>query len=214
MRRVLRAFGGEQSLSSTPDACSLQTQEGFVSFPDEPGEGGEPEPDDGRVGGEDPAIVLRGIAGGYHGYALVVWEAGVLQPLLGGVVEDHGSHGLELASPRSLPGGLEALRQALRCLYEQGVACLLQAEVEVARAVARGDGYLGLPGPDPLQVVTEVGRATDFDVVPELRARRQLAALQLLDAQAGRLALEPVGEVGRGRRGAEGEHHDDEQTHK
>src|SRR5918995_1222831 len=90
---------------------------------------------------------------------------------------------------------------------------LLQAEVEVARAVARGDGYLGLPGPDPLQVVTDVGRAADLDVIPELRARWQLAALQLLDAQAGWLPLEPVGEVGRGRRGAEGGHHDDEQAH-
>src|SRR3712207_907593 len=85
---------------------SLEAEEGFVLSPDQPGEGGEPEPDDGRVGGEDPTVILRGVAGGYHGYALVVREAGEPQALLGSVVEDHGAHGLELPPPGPLPGVL------------------------------------------------------------------------------------------------------------
>src|SRR5215211_1415274 len=155
----------------------LEAEERLVLLPDQPGHGGEPEPDYGRVGREDPAVVLGGVAGRYHRDVLVMWESGALQPLLGGVVEDDGAHGLELAPPGSLPGVLQTLRETLRGLYEQGVARLLEAEVEVARAVARGDRYLGFRGPDSLQVLPYVRRAADLDVVPELRARRQLAAL-------------------------------------
>src|SRR5918995_4880646 len=127
----------------------LEAEKGLVSLPHQPGKGGEPEPDDGRVGGEYLAVVLWGVAGGHHGYALVVREAGGPQALLGGVVEDHGAHGLELAPPRPLPAVLQTVGQALSGLYEQGVARLFEAEVEVARAVTRGDRYLGLRDPDP-----------------------------------------------------------------
>src|SRR3712207_47914 len=162
---------------ATGVALFLEAEEGFVLLPDEPGHGGEPEPDYGGVGGEDLTVVLRGVAGRDHGDVLVPREAGVLEPLLGGVMEDDGAHGLELAPPGSFSGVLQVSRETLRGLDEQVVARLLEPEVEVARAVARGDCYLRLGRPDPLQILSDIRRAPHLDVVPELDARRQLATL-------------------------------------
>src|SRR3712207_1800623 len=119
-----------------------KAEKGPVPLPDEPGHGGEPEPDNGGVGGEDLAVVLRGVAGRHYRDVLVLREANVLEALLGSVVEDDGAHGLELPSPGPFSGVLQTFREDLCGLDEQVIVRLLEAEVEVARAVARGDRYL------------------------------------------------------------------------
>jgi hypothetical protein len=65
----------------------LQTQKRFVPLPDEPGDGEDPEPDSGGVGREDLAVVLRGVAGLYDRYGLVLGQTGRFEPALGRVVK-------------------------------------------------------------------------------------------------------------------------------
>src|SRR5918997_266931 len=146
-------------------------EEGLVLLPGEPGDGEYPEPDDGRVGREDLAVVLRGVAGLYDRDGLVLGQAGGLEPALRGVVEDNGAHRGDLALP-GLLAGLCYVRRSLGGLYDQVIAGLLEAEVEVRRAVARGDAYPGLGGADLLRCRAEARGAGDLDVVPELHAGR------------------------------------------
>src|ERR687894_3319035 len=79
-------------------------EEGLVLLPGDPGDGEYPEPDDGRVGREDLAVVLRGVAGLYDRDGLVTGQAGYLKPFLGSIVEDYGPHRGELAAPDLLTG--------------------------------------------------------------------------------------------------------------
>ena len=62
-----------------------------------------------------------------------------------------------------------------------------------------------------MRVGAEVWGARNLHVVPELDTRRQIAAVELLDGKGYRLALQAIGEVGGGGRGAKGEDQDDEQ---
>src|SRR5215210_4318108 len=146
----------------------LEPEYGFVLLPDKPGDGEDPETDDGRVGREDLTVVLWGVAGLYDRGGLVTGQAGYLKPFLGGVVEDHGPHRGELAAP-DLLAGLRYVWWRLGGLYEEVVPGLFKAEVVVGGAVACGDGYPRLLG---LRVRGEVWGARDLDVVAELRTRR------------------------------------------
>src|SRR5918995_4217693 len=146
----------------------LEPEYGLVLPPDEPGNGEDPETDDGRVGREDLTVVLRGVAGLYDRDGLVTGQASYLKPSLGGVVEDHGSHRGELAAP-DLLAGLRYVWWRLGGLYEEVVPGFFKAEVVVGGAVARGDGYPRLLG---LWVRGEVRGAHDLDIIAELRTRR------------------------------------------
>src|SRR5215210_3661500 len=184
---------------------ALEPQKRPVPLPEEPDDGEEPEPDDGRVGGEDLAQVLRRLARVYDGDALVGREAGPPEALLGGVVEDDGADGLELAVPNLLRRVPEVLGEGLRGLDEEVVLGLLEPEIVVARAVAGGDGYLRVLQAHAVEVLADVGRAAHLDVVADLGAGRELAGVELLDAQDRRRPLEAVGEVGGDGGGGEGE---------
>src|SRR3712207_5292030 len=102
------------------------TQHRFVPLPGQPGYGEEPEADYGRVGREDLAQVLGRLARVDDRYALVAGKAGVREPLLGSVVEDHGPHGLQLAPPDALARTLEVFGDALRGLDEEVVTGLFE----------------------------------------------------------------------------------------
>src|SRR5215211_6792268 len=91
----------------------LQTEKGFVPLPGQPGYREEPEYDYGRVGGEDLAHVPWRLARVDDGDALVAGEAGVLEPPLGGVVEDNGPHGLQLAPPDAFARALQVSGEPL-----------------------------------------------------------------------------------------------------
>src|SRR5918999_1346443 len=129
--------------------AALEPEEGLVLLPEEPGHGGEPEPDYGRVGGEDLAVVLGRVAGLHDRDALIPWQPGPPQALLRGVVEDDGPDVGELAPPDP-PSGLR-VGQGLHGLEEQVIARLFEFEVEVGRAVARGDRYPGVGATDLLR---------------------------------------------------------------
>src|SRR4028119_1757454 len=140
--RIVRATRpvGSRPRVSKPTTQNLQTQERVVPLPDEPRDGEEPEGDDGRVGREDLAQVLGGLAGIYDGDALVGGEARPLEALLGGVVKDHGADGLELAVPDPLGRVVEVAGKAFGSLDEEVVAGLLPTEVAVGRLVGGRGG--------------------------------------------------------------------------
>src|SRR5215207_7469974 len=179
----------------------------LVLFPDEPGEGEHPKPDNRRVGREDLAVVLWDVAGLYDHGRFVLGQAGRFKPSLGGVVKYYGAHGSELAAEGSL-FGVRRVGWRLGSLYKQVVAGLLKAEVVVSGAVAGGDADPGSFG-----VRAEVRGANDLDVVAALETRRELALVELLGAELYRVALEAVGEVGRGGRGGEGKDHNYKEAH-
>ena len=116
---------GSRPDASEPCARNLESQERLVSLPDEPGDGEEPEGDDGRVGGEDLAQVLGRLAGVYDGDGPVGGEARPLEALLGGVVKDDGADGLELAVLDVLGRVVEVAGEAFGSLDEEVVAGLL-----------------------------------------------------------------------------------------
>ena len=80
-------------------------------------------------------------------------------------------------------------------LDEEVVLRLLEPVVEVAGAVAGGDGYLRIPQADAVEVLADVGGAAHPDVVAELGAGREPAGVELLDAQDRRRPLQTVKEV-------------------
>src|SRR5215217_3501281 len=114
----------------------LEPEKRFVPLPRQPAYREEPEQDYGRVGGEDLAQVLGRLARVDDRDGLVAGKAGVLESFLGSVVEDHGSDGLELAPPDTLVRVLDVSRQALRGLYQEVVAGLFQAKIQVGGLVA------------------------------------------------------------------------------
>src|SRR5215208_2294650 len=163
---------------------ALEPEYGLVPLPDEPGDREEPEVDNGRVGREDLTIILWGVTCLYNRDRLVLRQTNGFEPTLGRVVEDYGPHRGELAAP-DLLAGLGYVRWCLGGLYEKIVPRLLESEVVVGGAVARGDAYPRLLG---LRAQAEVGGTRNLDVVAELRARRQNAAVELFDAELRRRA--------------------------
>ncbi len=83
-------------------------------------------------------------------------------------MEDRGAHGGELAAP-GLLAGLGHVRRCLGGLYDEVLAGLLEDEVEVGGAVARGDADPGLLPPALLWTRAEGRGAGDLDVVSMLK---------------------------------------------